>query len=267
MFDIQAQLGRLLRRSEDPLGLISPDQLKLVLKSIEGKYNALRDENKRLKDRISELEARPPRPEADPEREALLEARLREADEAHNRLTALREEFERLQQDHRDALDRLAQVDEQQARPQEVELRLSALDQEKAALRAQLEEALSEIDRLREAPSTDTELRLTALERELDSVRSQYEEAIAERDLLRIELEKAKESAKDADIRLEDRLAALDPEKVALRTQLQEVLAECDRLKSALEAKPRVQASPSEAPRPTAEEDRRRLLSRLISGG
>lgn len=51
----QAQISKLLGQSQDPLGLITPDQLKAVLKSIEGKYNTLRDENKRLKATISDL--------------------------------------------------------------------------------------------------------------------------------------------------------------------------------------------------------------------
>lgn len=52
---LQSQFAKLLGQSGDPLGLITPDQLKAVLRSIEGKYNTLRDENKRLKATIADL--------------------------------------------------------------------------------------------------------------------------------------------------------------------------------------------------------------------
>jgi exonuclease SbcC len=50
LFDqLGKQLGGLLKKTDDPLGTITPEQLKVVLKSIEGKYNSLRDDNRRLK--------------------------------------------------------------------------------------------------------------------------------------------------------------------------------------------------------------------------
>ncbi|MBM3273643.1 MAG: hypothetical protein FJZ00_00715 [Candidatus Sericytochromatia bacterium] len=55
MFDqLSKQLGGLLKKTDDPLGTITPEQLKVVLKSIEGKYNSLRDDNRRLKLTVEE---------------------------------------------------------------------------------------------------------------------------------------------------------------------------------------------------------------------
>ncbi len=49
--------GALLRffghGGEDPLGTITPDQLAIVLKSIEKKYTELKDENERLRERVA----------------------------------------------------------------------------------------------------------------------------------------------------------------------------------------------------------------------
>ncbi|MFP5504358.1 MAG: hypothetical protein ACLGIN_17870 [Candidatus Sericytochromatia bacterium] len=56
MFDsLNAQLGKLLgKRDDDPQSTITADQLKVVLKSIEGKYNNLKNENKLFKSKIEE---------------------------------------------------------------------------------------------------------------------------------------------------------------------------------------------------------------------
>ncbi|MDB5100879.1 MAG: hypothetical protein JWM80_5300 [Cyanobacteria bacterium RYN_339] len=56
MFDsLQSQLGKLLgKREDDPQQTITADQLKVVLKSIEGKYNNLKNENKLYKSKIEE---------------------------------------------------------------------------------------------------------------------------------------------------------------------------------------------------------------------
>ena len=52
--DLQATIAGLFKRDGDPLGAITPEQLKAVLKSIEGKYNALREDNRRLKAVVEE---------------------------------------------------------------------------------------------------------------------------------------------------------------------------------------------------------------------
>lgn len=59
MFDsLQSQLGKLLgKRDDDPQSTITADQLKVVLKSIEGKYNNLKNENKLFKSKIEEQKA------------------------------------------------------------------------------------------------------------------------------------------------------------------------------------------------------------------
>jgi len=56
VFDsLQSQLGKLLgKREDDPQQTITADQLKVVLKSIEGKYNNLKNENKLYKSKIEE---------------------------------------------------------------------------------------------------------------------------------------------------------------------------------------------------------------------
>lgn len=61
------------RRVEDPLTALTPDQLAIVLKSIESKYNDMKDDNERLRERVAaqqeeinrltrELADRPPAP-------------------------------------------------------------------------------------------------------------------------------------------------------------------------------------------------------------
>jgi hypothetical protein len=48
-------LGRILGKpDDDPLATITADQLHIVLKSIEDKYNLLQDENRRLREKIEE---------------------------------------------------------------------------------------------------------------------------------------------------------------------------------------------------------------------
>lgn len=85
---LQANVARLLGHSNDPLGLISPEQLKTVLRSIEGKYNALRDENTRLKNTLSDLR------EAQAQLESEREQAKNEAQRVENdELTRLRSEF------------------------------------------------------------------------------------------------------------------------------------------------------------------------------
>lgn len=56
MFEqLQSQLGKLLGKpGEDQASTITADQLKVVLKSIEGKYNNLKNENKLYKSKIEE---------------------------------------------------------------------------------------------------------------------------------------------------------------------------------------------------------------------
>ena len=56
MFEqLQSQLGKLLGKPEDEnASTITADQLKVVLKSIEGKYNNLKNENKLYKSKIEE---------------------------------------------------------------------------------------------------------------------------------------------------------------------------------------------------------------------
>ena len=48
-------LGRVLGKpDDDPLATITADQLHIVLKSIEDKYNLLQDENRRLREKIEQ---------------------------------------------------------------------------------------------------------------------------------------------------------------------------------------------------------------------
>jgi chromosome segregation ATPase len=57
--NLQGQLSKLLGKKgeEDPQATITADQLKVVLKSIEGKYNNLKNENKLFKAKIDEQKA------------------------------------------------------------------------------------------------------------------------------------------------------------------------------------------------------------------
>ncbi|HEY9900108.1 MAG TPA: hypothetical protein V6D00_13085 [Pantanalinema sp.] len=143
----QAQLQRLLRQSDDPLGLITPDQLKAVLKSIEGKYNTLRDENKRLKAQVSELR------EGNDHLEQRLHAQSVELDRERTaprpdpeELQRQRAEFALVQQASEALREQLASSEEAIAR---LESELRASEEGTEAARAELLAAHATADTLR----------------------------------------------------------------------------------------------------------------------
>ncbi len=164
--DLQATIAGLFRREGDPLGAITPEQLKAVLKSIEGKYNALREDNRRLKSVVEEQRValarsgETPKPagevqdqdrilalnsqveELSLQRDAALrdrDAALARQDEAGHDREALLARIEALES----AGSRVAQLESELAEANEARataLRLSDADAEKLALRAQLAE-------------------------------------------------------------------------------------------------------------------------------
>lgn len=241
---LQAGIWRLLGREVDPLGTITPEQLKAVLKSIEGKYNSLRDENKRLKGVIEEHVETIERLKAD----------LKEARES---LTPKGAEVLQRQRD-----DLQSQLEELQ--------RMRMLE------RAQWEGKISElenklIDQERQRSDADAYLESLEERQQVDLLRMREE-------ISRLEAQVARQAA-DTEIR--DRL---DSEKQTLRARVEELTAERDQLEARLqelersaaarqpvaprpEPGPTVSSQAADAPpSPASTPDRRELLARLLGG-
>lgn len=248
----QAQIQKLLGQSQDPLGLITPDQLKAVLKSIEGKYNALRDENKRLKTTIADLKELTERLEDESKRyreQAEREPNAPAVDPEE--LVRLRSEYAIVQQ----AADSLrAELSKAQAAGDTVREELAKSQSACDAWRIELHEVRTDSSRLMDELGEAT-LKLEAAQSELSSLRSELEAArqrhadeLAEvRQALNIERSKATEReeelmgfrskavspvAHQLIVRERDQLRA---EKAELETRIKEHTAAMDALRNELD--------------------------------
>lgn len=248
----QAQIGKLLGQSQDPLGLITPDQLKAVLKSIEGKYNSLRDENKRLKATISELKEQTEHLEGEAKR--LREQAEREPEKPAadaEELSRLRSEYAIVQQ----AADSLRlELSKAQAAGDTVREELAKSQAACDAWRIELHEVRTDSSRLMDELGEAT-LRLEAAQGELSALRSELESARAiaasEAESLRADLlsERAKVAERDEElmglrgravspvahqliVRERDQLRA---ERAELETRIKEQAAAMDALRAELD--------------------------------
>lgn len=245
----QAQIQKLLGQSQDPLGLITPDQLKAVLKSIEGKYNALRDENKRLKATITDLkeqtehlerevsrykEQEPVRPAADPEELGRLRSEYAIVQQAAE---SLRMELAKAQQAGDTVREELAKSQ-------------AACD----AWRIELHEVRTDSSRLMDELGEAT-LRLEAAQGELLSLRAEQGEAQAAHRAELAELQQALQSERSKSAERDEELAgfrsrAVSPvahqlivrerdqlraEKADLETRIKEQAAALDALRAELD--------------------------------
>lgn len=249
---LQTNLLRLLGREVDPLGSISPDQLKAVLKSIEGKYNSLRDENKRLKGVIDEHAETIDRLRLD-----LKAARESQTPQGTESLQLQCDELQaRLEE-----LQRARTMERAEWEGQRTELEHKLIDIQR--LRLGESEQLQELELKHHAELQDLELGLHA---ELLTLRE-------ERDRL-----EAQVSRQESDTEIRDRL---DSEKQTLRARVEELTAERDHLEAKLrEAEQQAKAplpiatgpavshpAPPPSATPSESPDRRELLARLIGGG
>lgn len=213
----QAQLQRLLGQSDDPLGLITPDQLKAVLKSIEGKYNTLRDENKRLKAQGSELR------EANDQLEQKLYAlgveleRERSAPRTDpEELSRQRSEFAVVQQATEALRAELAGSEEAIER---LKVELSAAEEATEASRAELAASHATADTLRNELSK-SQAACDAWRLELHEVRNDSARLMDEAGEATLRLEAAQDELKDAREALAEARATLalrDRELMAFR--------------------------------------------------
>lgn len=243
---LQANILRLLGREMDPLGTITPEQLKAVLKSIEGKYNSLRDENKRLKGVIDEhvahierlmLDLKEARESLKPQGADVLQ---RQRDELNAQLEELQRTraLERAQWEAKYADLEHKLIDAQRQRLDEAQAR------EDLDLRHQTEliALREEIDRLEAQVSrqvSDTEIR-DRLDSEKQTLRARVDELTAERDQLEADLREAKRS--------QEQMRAAAPSAPTTGPKVPPQA-------------PPPSSTPSESP------DRRELLARLIGGG
>jgi chromosome segregation ATPase len=243
---LQASILRLMGREVDPLGTITPEQLKAVLKSIEGKYNSLRDENKRLKLVIDEHLESIERLKLDL-KEARESMKPRGADVLQHQRDELNSQLEELQRTR--ALERseweakLAElenklIDVQRKRMDDQEQR-EDLEQRHQVELLRLREELSGLETQVSRQVSDTEIR-DRLDSEKQTLRARVEELTAERDQLEARLRTV--TSPEA-----------QPREVALRAEL-----------SGPTVSP--QAPPNSSP-PSESPDRRELLARLIGGG
>jgi len=243
---LQSSILRLLGREVDPLGTITPEQLKAVLKSIEGKYNSLRDENKRLKGVIDEHLEHIERLQLDLKeaRESLkpqgTDGLQRQRDELNAQLEELQRtraleraqweaKFADLSNKHLDV--QRQRLDDEQAR-EDVDLRHQA---ELISLREEISRLESQVSR----QVSDTEIR-DRLDSEKQTLRARVDELTAERDQFEAELQELKHS----------------------QASRREVAPQTPSTGSTVPP----QAPPNASP-PSESPDRRELLARLIGGG
>jgi len=246
---MQAGFLRLLGREADPLGAITPEQLKAVLKSIEGKYNSLRDENKRLK--------------------AVIDAHVESIDRLKDDLEVARES---IKPQGMEAL---------QAQRDELVAQLEALQRQRAMERSEWEAKLAGL----ENKLIDAQRLQLGEESQREDLLLRHQAEVIQ---LREELahHEAQVSRQEADIVIRDRL---DSEKQALRVRLDELTDECEKLvadrdkleaslrdaenrevelRTLLEAGPAVTPqAPPKSSAPSESPDRRELLARLLGGG
>lgn len=218
---LQANVARLLGHSPDPLGLISPEQLKTVLRSIESKYNALRDENARLKGTLADLRMAQEQLESELER-AKDEAQRVENDE----LARLRSEFAVVKQATEVLSSELARSETDTEKMRKESSRAEAVAD---TLRAELTKAqgatdswrheMLEIQTTKDAMHAALELRKQQIEQQEMELQACYQELLALRnqeldtadlDALQAQLEAAQQYKVEM-------IAALEEEAVAKR--------------------------------------------------
>ena len=235
--DLQRQLGELLGRTPDPLGAITPEQLKVVLKNIETRYHDLREENGRLRRQAEESRALAERLEAErdvAQRDAERgpEAMLSRMAEMQRELVAARDGQEQLAHEvarMREAVGEAESVrDQALADARGMQDRVLALEAERDRLLVageHAEEARSGAEEARGLMGQDLDaareenvrlgLRLEALGADLAA----REEALA-----------TEREGRDAALRL----LAADPEKEALKEQVRELEARVAELEAQL---------------------------------
>lgn len=235
--DLQRQLGDLLGRTPDPLGAITPEQLKVVLKNIETRYHDLREENGRLRRQAEESRAVAERLEAE------RDVALREAERGPEAMLSRMAEMQRELVAARDGQEQLAH---EVARMREAVGEAEGLrDQALADARGMQDRVLAleaERDRLMVAGDRAEEARAGAEEarglmvQDLDAARDENVrlglrvEALAADLAAREEALATEREGRDAALRL----LAADPEKEALKEQVRELEARVAELEAQL---------------------------------
>lgn len=226
---LQANVARLLGHSPDPLGLISPDQLKTVLRSIESKYNALRDENARLKGTIADL--RMAQDQLESELERVKDEAQRVEDEE---LARLRSEFAVVKQATEVLRSELARSETETENLRKESSRAEAVAE---TLRAELTKAqgatdswrheMLEIQTAKDAMQAELELRKQLLEQQEMELQACYQELLALRnqepdtadlDALQAQLEAAQQEKSEMGAALAEAAVA----KRALKTDAEQ---------------------------------------------
>ena len=235
--DLQRQLGDLLGRTPDPLGVITPEQLKVVLKNIETRYHDLREENGRLRRQSEESRAVAERLEAE------RDVALREAERGPEAMLSRMAEMQRELVAARDGQEQLAhEVARMREAVGEAEgLRDQALADARGmqirvlVLEAERDRLLVAEDRAEEARADAEEARGLMVQ-DLDAAREENVrlglrvEALAADLAAREEALSTEREGRDAALRL----LAADPEKEALKEQIRELEARVSELEAQL---------------------------------
>ncbi len=252
MFEqLQSQLGKLLGKpGEDQASTITADQLKVVLKSIEGKYNNLKNENKLYKSKIEEQKSTV----AELER-AVSELKNAGPTTDTTLLTQLEADLNAAQQQMADTSETLAGL---RAEKLQLQSKLSVQEALVSSLRHEISElreghagaaspeehakALAEVDRLKfdnqqlNEKVQDLLGQLLSAEGLKGDITKKQEEADSlKQDLaeLRTQLEAALQARRQAEVERDgvaSRLAPVIDELDTLRDQLETITAERDDL-------------------------------------
>ncbi|MEB3298477.1 MAG: hypothetical protein VKO21_03220 [Candidatus Sericytochromatia bacterium] len=276
--DLQRQLGELLGRPADPLGAITPEQLKVVLRNIESRYHDLREENARLRRGVEEARALNERLEI--ERDAARrevergpESMLSRMAELQRDLVAARDGQEQLAVELQHARELLVEAEAERARAEKAR---TAEEERSLALGAERDRLRAAIDGAEQAVEAGLMERRQALE----DLRVARDEALRWGE--RVQDVTAKLATMEAELGLERegkeaalRLLAADPEKVALSarvTELEAQLAEArepqapDPEKVALSARvTELEAQLAEAREPQAPDPEKVALSARVT--
>jgi chromosome segregation ATPase len=264
--NLQGQLGKLLggkKGEDDPQATITADQLKVVLKSIEGKYNNLKNENKLYKAKIDEQKATIGELERTvnelrtgsqagesallTQLEADLESARRQVAESHDTHESLRAEKLQLQSklSVQEALvsslrQELAELRDNQASgptPEDLERLQAELAQAKTkneSLAARLSEVAGQLVDAEDAKQDALELKeaLEAAKAETRSLKGEVKGLEEERDSLRDQLEPVQEELQG----LQSRLSALQAERDDLAGEIETLTIDKEVLEGAVEA-------------------------------
>ena len=259
MFEnLQGQLSKLLGKKgeEDPQATITADQLKVVLKSIEGKYNNLKNENKLFKAKIDEQKATIAELEKTvgelrtgaaagesnllTQLEADLETsrqQLAESHDAHEQLRAEKLQLqsklsvqEALVSSLRQELTELRETQASGPTPEEVERLRNDLAQAKSdnqKLAARLEDAAEKLVEAEDAASDIQALKekLEAAKNEVRALKSEVKGLEDERDELRDQVDP-----------LRDELTGLQKRLKTLQSERDDLSTEKEALEGAIEA-------------------------------